>query len=48
VLLGLTLYYNNTYYCHFIMIPLLLFGFIYMWKGVYKYPVMERVVFIFG
>lgn len=48
MLLGLTLYYNDTYYCHFIMIPLLLFGFIYMWKGVFKYPVMERVIFIFG
>lgn len=39
-LLGLSLYYNDTYYCHFIIIPLILYGFIYVWKGEFKYQIM--------
>lgn len=46
--MGLALKYNDSYYCHFIVIPLGLYALLYVWNGEFKFVVMERIVFILG
>jgi hypothetical protein len=47
-LLGLYQYFGSDIYLHCVMIPLILYSFIHMWKGEFKYPVMERIIFGLG
>lgn len=47
-LLGLYAYFKSDIYLHCIMIALILYPFIHIWKEDFKYPVMERVIFGLG
>lgn len=48
VLLGLALKYGDSYYCHFIVVPLGLYALLYVWNGEFKFVVAERIVFVVG
>jgi len=48
VLIALYLKYLDVIYLHLIMIMLIIYPILHAWKGDFKYPIMERVVFIIG
>lgn len=48
VLTACYIYYGKDIYLHLIMIALIIYPILHLWKGDFKYPVMERIVFILG
>lgn len=47
-LFGLYNYYHVDIYLHCVMIMLIIYPIIATWKGEFKYPVLERVIFGLG
>lgn len=48
VLLGLATNYANDLYLHLAMIGIIIYPLIHLWKGEFKYPIAERIIFIIG
>ena len=48
VLIGCYGYFGSDIYLHCIMISLVLYFLVYLWKGDFKYPILERVIFGLG
>lgn len=48
ILIALYIQYVNVIYLHLVMIMVIIYPILYVWKGDFKYPVMERIIFILG
>ena len=48
ILISLGGYYEEEKYVHCVMILLIVYSLLYLWKGEFKYQIMERVVFFLG
>ena len=48
MLVACYVYYKNDTYLQLIMIALIICPLLHLWKGDYKYPILERVIYILG
>ena len=48
ILIALYIQYVNVIYLHLVMIMVIINPILHVWKGDFKYPVMERIIFILG
>jgi len=48
ILIALYIQYANVIYLHLVMIMVIIYPILHAWKGDFKYPVMERIIFILG
>lgn len=48
ILIALYIQYGNVVYLHLVMIMVIIYPILHTWKGDFKYPVMERIIFIIG